>query len=115
MLKFIETYKTASQALTRHKGRTALTMLGVIIGVFAVVSLVSVGIGVQNYMKEQFEALGSTVILISPGAFDFAEDPALAFSNNKLGEKHLDLIKSYAGDYVEIASPSIRVGKTIEY
>ena len=115
MLKFIETYKTASQALTRHKGRTALTMLGVIIGVFAVVSLVSVGIGVQNYMKEQFEALGSTVILISPGAFDFAEDPALAFSNNKLGEKHLDLIKNYAGDYVEIASPSIRVGKTIEY
>lgn len=115
ILKFIETYKTANKALLRHKGRTVLTMLGVIIGVFAVVSLVSVGIGVQNYMKAQFEALGSTVILISPGAFDFANDPALAFTNNKLEEKHIELIRNYAGDYIEVVSPSVRTGKTIEY
>ncbi|EKD95217.1 MAG: hypothetical protein ACD_25C00018G0001, partial [uncultured bacterium] len=42
-------------------------MLGVIIGVFAVASLVSIVRGFQNYVKNEFDALGSNLIFIMPG------------------------------------------------
>ena len=65
----------------RHKVRTVLTMLGVIIGVFAVVSLVSMGIGVQNYIEDQFVSIGSNLVIVAPGKVNFTEDPAKIFGN----------------------------------
>jgi len=115
MIKIIEIYKTASKALLLHKARSVLTMLGVIIGVFAVISLVSMGIGVQNYVSDQFESLGSNVIFIMPGNADFTADPANTFGRIKFEEKHIDLIERHASDYVEIASPSVRFSGTVEY
>ncbi|MFC1622033.1 ABC transporter permease [Patescibacteria group bacterium] len=90
-------------------------MMGVIIGVFAVVSLVSLGIGVQNWIQDQFESLGSNLIFVVPGSIDFADDPAKNFGNNKLDEKHVELIEKYAGDYVENPTGSIRSSKTTKY
>jgi len=115
MIKITKIYKTANKALLLHKGRTALTMLGVIIGVFAVVSLVSMGIGVQNYVTDQFESLGSNVIFIMPGNADFTDDPANMFGKVKFEEKHIELIERHAGDFIEIASPSVRFSGTVEY
>lgn len=116
MIKIIvEIFKTSNKALLLHKGRTALTMLGVIIGVFAVISLVSMGIGVQNYVTDQFESIGSNVIFIMPGNSGFTEDPANTFGRLKFEEKHVDLIEQYASDQVEIVSPSVRFSGTVEY
>ncbi|MFQ5406171.1 MAG: ABC transporter permease [Candidatus Micrarchaeia archaeon] len=50
------------------KKRTVLTMLGIIIGIAAVVSLISMGQGLQDEITSQFEALGSDKIFISPGS-----------------------------------------------
>ncbi len=47
--------------------RSFLTMLGVIIGVFSVVTLVSIGEGAKKYVNDQFAALGSNVIIVTPG------------------------------------------------
>jgi putative ABC transport system permease protein len=47
--------------------RSLLTMLGVIIGVFAVVSLVSIGEGAKKYVTDQFAGLGTNVLIITPG------------------------------------------------
>jgi len=115
MVKIVKIYKTANKALLLHKGRTALTMLGVIIGVFAVISLVSMGIGVQNYVSDQFESLGSNVLFIMPGNADFTDDPANMFGKVKFEEKHIELIERHAGEYVEIASPSVRFSGTVSY
>ncbi|OGC45991.1 hypothetical protein A2V49_01960 [candidate division WWE3 bacterium RBG_19FT_COMBO_34_6] len=115
MIRISEIYKTANQALLLHKGRTVLTMLGVIIGVFAVVSLVSMGTGVQNYVTDQFESLGANLVIVAPGKIDFNQDPANSFGNNRLKEKHVDMVKTYAADYITKVTPSVRFGSTATY
>lgn len=114
-MTFSDTFESSIKTLQANKGRTVLTMLGVIIGVFAVVTLTALGKGVQNYITDQFNALGTNVLFIAPGKLNFADDPAKAFTNNKLEQKHMDLIRTYAGDYVEAITPSYRVGKVVEY
>jgi len=115
MIKIFEIYKSSQNALLLHKARTVLTMLGVIIGVFAVVSLVSMGVGVKNYVTDQFESLGSNVLFIAPGNADFTEDPANTFGRIKFEKKHVDLIERHASDYVQMVSPSVRFSGTVEY
>ncbi len=115
MNKFIELLNTAFIAIITNKVRSILTMLGVIIGVFAVVSMLSLGNGIQSYVADQFAALGSDLVLIAPGKVDFGDDPAKAFSKNQLDDIHVDLIKRYAGEHIEYISPSIRTASTVEY
>lgn len=60
----------AFEALMANKIRALLTMLGMIIGVGAVVLLVSIGNGAKNYITREFEGLGTNLILIQPGKTD---------------------------------------------
>ena len=110
-----ETAKTAVTALLANKMRSFLTMLGVIIGVFAVVSLVSVGAGLEQFITERFNALGSNLVTVAPGKVDFSDDPAKSYTNNQLGEKHLDLIRTYVGDSITAVTPSIRFEDIAEH
>jgi putative ABC transport system permease protein len=57
--------------------RSFLTMLGVIIGVFAVVTLVSIGEGVKKYVTKQFAGLGTNVLIVTPGAAQTAGGPPI--------------------------------------
>ena len=58
----------AINALLANKMRSLLTMLGVIIGVAAVIALVSVGMGVRTGITSNFESLGANTITIMPGS-----------------------------------------------
>jgi putative ABC transport system permease protein len=60
--------RMALGALRVNKLRTALTMLGIIIGVAAVIAMVSVGAGAQGRIAEQIRSMGSNLIVIFPGA-----------------------------------------------
>jgi putative ABC transport system permease protein len=60
--------RMALGALRVNKLRTALTMLGIIIGVAAVIAMVSVGAGAQERIAEQIRSMGSNLIVIFPGA-----------------------------------------------
>lgn len=113
-MNLMETTKIAVVALNANKVRSALTMLGVIIGVFAVVSMVSLGRGVQNYITDQFNALGSNLIIVSPGKIDLQDDPAKYLTRNRLAERHLDLIRTYADDFIIDLTPSVRVAKSFK-
>lgn len=112
---FNETFKTALISLWSNKVRSFLTTLGVIIGVFAVVSLVSLVTGVQNYVKDQFEDIGSNILYVMPGSGGIGNDPALSFTNNKLSEKHVDIIKREVGNEVLRITPYVAVAKTVDY
>jgi len=98
-----------------NKTRTFLTMLGIIIGVFAVISLISIGQGIQNYVTGQFGKLGSDLIFVTPGKLNLRGDPGANFLANKLDEKHLKLVENYASDYVKEVTPLMEIGKTISY
>jgi putative ABC transport system permease protein len=61
----------AFKALGRNKLRTALTMLGMIIGVAAVIALVALGRGAQAAIEEQIRAAGTNMVTLFPGAMSF--------------------------------------------
>ncbi|HEY9725781.1 MAG TPA: ABC transporter permease [Chroococcales cyanobacterium] len=63
-----EILSMAIEALWSNKLRTALTMLGVIIGIASVIAISSVGQGVQKSVEQQIQALGTDVLQIFPGA-----------------------------------------------
>ena len=59
--------KVAFRALGRNKLRTALTMLGIVIGVGAVIVLVSIGQGAQSMVLDQISSMGSNMLFVQPG------------------------------------------------
>jgi len=63
-----DAFKTATRSLTHSKTRTALTMLGIIIGIASVIILMSVGQSAQGLILGQVQGIGSNLIIISPGA-----------------------------------------------
>jgi putative ABC transport system permease protein len=66
-MKLIESIRIAMRALAANKLRSMLTMLGIIIGVGAVIALMSIGRGVEKYVTDQFAGLGSNLLFITPG------------------------------------------------
>jgi len=68
-LAFLSMIVSASlQALARNKLRSALTMLGVFIGVAALIAMVAVGDGASAAVKKQLESLGTNMVVVQPGA-----------------------------------------------
>ena len=68
-LAFLSMVASASlQALQRNKLRSALTMLGVFIGVAALIAMVAVGDGASAAVKKQLESLGTNMVVVQPGA-----------------------------------------------
>jgi putative ABC transport system permease protein len=65
-----ESVRIALRALTANKMRSILTMLGIIIGVGAVIALLSVGHGFEQYITEQFEGLGTNLLFVIPGQLE---------------------------------------------
>ncbi|QXJ23526.1 ABC transporter permease [Actinomadura graeca] len=66
-MRVAESYREASDALRAHRFRSALAMLGVAVGVAAVVVLVAVGAGARDLVRSAIEGLGSNVIVVAPG------------------------------------------------
>src|SRR5947208_9479174 len=63
--------RVAVRALNRNKLRTALTMLGISIGVGAVIAMVSIGQGAQAMVQDQINGMGSNMMMIMPGNIFF--------------------------------------------
>jgi len=62
------TVRTALRALRRNKLRSVLTMLGIIIGVAAVITMVSIGQGADAAVQQQIQSLGTNLLMVIPGA-----------------------------------------------
>ncbi len=68
MRRFSMIVKVGMQAILRNKLRSALTMLGIIIGVGCVIAMIAIGSGASRSIQSQIESLGSNFIMIYPGA-----------------------------------------------
>jgi putative ABC transport system permease protein len=106
----IEILRTAVESLAANKLRTALTMLGVIIGVGSVVTLLSLGAGVQQFIGGQLKSLGTNLIAVLP-----SEAPGARLTTDdvlKLTDRaRLPGVVSVVGevsDAVEVATESTR-------
>lgn len=65
---FRESINIALSALVSNKMRSILTMLGIIIGVAAVIAMVSIGMGVRQQVQTSISSLGSNMLIVSPGS-----------------------------------------------
>jgi putative ABC transport system permease protein len=77
-MRFWESLRVAVEALRVNRLRSALTMLGVVIGVAAVVVLVAIGSGARNLVQSEIEGLGSNIIFVVPGEFSFGSAPSVS-------------------------------------
>ncbi len=68
MINIPSTFKISIRALRVNKMRSALTMLGIIIGVGAVIAMVAVGTGASQKISEQISSMGSNLLIILPGS-----------------------------------------------
>ena len=68
-MSFLMVLRVAFKALLRNKMRTALTMLGMIIGVGAVITMVALGTGAQSSIETQIQSAGTNMIMVSAGNF----------------------------------------------
>lgn len=71
--------QSALQSLTRNKGRSILTVLGIVIGIGAVIVMLSVGQGAQQLILDQVADLGSDQIFVQPGSPETADGPPSPF------------------------------------
>src|SRR5689334_20157425 len=71
-MPILETFAVALEALRANKLRSFLTMLGIVIGVGAVIAMVALGRGAQQSVKDRISSLGTTLLTVVPGrAFGF--------------------------------------------
>ncbi|MBI4639231.1 MAG: ABC transporter permease [Candidatus Tectomicrobia bacterium] len=74
---FFRGIRVAWRAIMASKTRSALTMLGVVVGVTSVILLVSIGEGAKRYVNEQFTGLGSNLLIITPGKTETTGGPPI--------------------------------------
>ncbi|MBA4607161.1 ABC transporter permease [Aeromicrobium sp. Marseille-Q0843] len=67
-MNWAETFRTGLEAVRAHALRSALTMLGIIIGVSSVILTVGLGQGAQDEVAEQIDSLGSNLLVVAPGS-----------------------------------------------
>lgn len=105
-MNIINLFKIALKALWGNKFRGFLTMLGIIIGVAAVISMLAIGQGSKRSIQEQISSMGSNVISIRPGAENFGGVRQSAASMQTL---KLDDYRAIASEapYITAVSPEV--------
>ncbi|HUW14584.1 MAG TPA: ABC transporter permease [Anaerolineae bacterium] len=114
MLKVLMVLRVALTALTVNKMRTFLTMLGIVIGVAAVIALVAVGEGARASVVSNLEGLGSNLLTVSPGmSFGFS-GRGLRQNVSSLSNADVQAIEGLATAVVEVA-PEYGANATVTY
>jgi putative ABC transport system permease protein len=92
-MNFLALFKIAFKSIIKNRMRTLLTMLGIIIGVAAVISMVSIGQGAQKKIESQIASMGTNLLNIFPGAGRFG---GFHQTINKMKLEDVDKIKQQA-------------------
>ena len=114
MINFVEILRIATDALMRNKMRSLLTMLGIIIGVGAVIAMVAIGQGAQASVDAQISSLGSNVLLLFPGTVQNSGVRSGAQTGTTLTEDDGNAIREQC-PAVAYISPQLRTGAQIVY
>ena len=113
-MKLLATVQIALSALRVNKMRSALTMLGIIIGVAAVIAMVAVGSGATTRIQEQIQSIGSNVIIVLSGSINSGGIRLGSGASQTLSE---DDARAMAAECpaVEATSPTVRGGAQVIY
>ncbi|MGB9880535.1 MAG: ABC transporter permease, partial [Anaerolineae bacterium] len=102
-MNVIESVRIALRSLAANKLRAGLTMLGIIIGVGAVIALVAAGAGAQAQVLERFQSLGSNLLVVSPGRVFFRGVSMGVATAQSLTNDDVEAIKRLATSIAAVA------------
>ena len=137
-MSLLENFSQSLKNIVSNKMRTFLTMLGIIIGVTAVIVIVGLGNGMENYMRESFDSLGTnalTVMITGRGTtrsvsvddmYDIVDrhsdllgmlSPSVSLQGAKVGSESLRLtsVTGVSEDYFDIKLYKIAEGRGLQY
>jgi putative ABC transport system permease protein len=107
-MRLAEAWRVALEALRANRLRSTLTMLGVVIGVAAVVVLVAIGSGAKQEVESQVEGLGSNLLIVVPGKVNFGSAPSVS----RMQLSDVDVVSRVVGDRNRVA-PTVSSGETV--
>jgi putative ABC transport system permease protein len=111
-LNTLAALRSALRALAANKLRSALTMLGIIIGVGAVITMIAVGRGATDRVQEQMKGLGSNIMLVLPGGVTAGGVRLGAQTGQGLTQDDAVAIAAEIPE-VQVAAPSLRTGAQV--
>ena len=111
-MNFLAAVRSAFRALAANTLRSILTMLGIIIGVAAVITMIAVGRGATDRVQEQMKGLGSNIMLVMPGGLTAGGVRLGASTGQGLSEDDANAIARDVPE-VQVAAPSMRTGAQV--
>jgi putative ABC transport system permease protein len=111
-MNFFAALRSALRALAANTLRSILTMLGIIIGVAAVITMIAVGRGATDRVQEQMKGLGSNIMLVMPGGLTAGGVRLGAATGQGLSEDDSNAIARDVPE-VQVAAPSMRTGAQV--
>jgi putative ABC transport system permease protein len=98
-----ETFRVAARAIWRHKTRSFLTALGIVIGVAAVIAMVAIGEGAKARVQESFAAMGTNLLIVLPGSTNaggvkggFGSQPSITWEDLKAIQNEVPTVRAAA-------------------
>ncbi|ACL19767.1 protein of unknown function DUF214 [Desulfitobacterium hafniense DCB-2] len=113
-MNFLELMKVSLRALYANKLRSALTMLGIIIGVFAVIIMVAIANGATQSVTANIQGLGSNLLIVSAGQSSFGGVRGGAGSANTLTMEDVAKVRA-AGSAVKAVAPVVNTNAQVVY
>ena len=111
-MNFFAAVRSAFRALAANTLRSILTMLGIIIGVAAVITMIAVGRGATDRVQEQMKGLGSNIMLVMSGGLTAGGVRLGASTGQGLSEEDANAIARDVPE-VQVAAPSMRTGAQV--
>ncbi len=109
-------YRIAMQSLRMNRMRTALTTLGIVIGVASITLVLALGGGAQNAVRQQVAKLDNNIILIKPGSFeanaDLSRYGVSTVATTTLTEQDFQSVRAH--DNVKLSAPIMILGGSIK-
>ncbi|MFA6553586.1 MAG: ABC transporter permease [Patescibacteria group bacterium] len=113
MYKLLENIKLALQSVWSKKVRSLLTMLGVIIGVFAIVILIGLGEGLKQDLKKEVESIGANLLIIVPGKLSTGSMPTGMVGSSTLTTEDVESIQ--ARQHIVSVTPIMILAQPVSY
>ncbi|MDA1168735.1 MAG: ABC transporter permease [bacterium] len=116
-MNFTTTAKTSLRALRAHLGRSMLTILGIVIGVVAIVLVIALGQGAQDLILSQVQSIGSNTVVVRPGRQPTGpSDVADTILSDSLKQRDVTaLLKTANVPDLESVAPAVLVPGAIAY
>ncbi len=113
-MEFLDYLKQAVAAMLSHKTRAFLSILGILIGVAAVIAMLAIGQGSKESIEKQLASLGSNLLIVSPGAARSGGVSLQSGTTTRLTLQDVEEIKKLK-DSVSSVSPSVSERGQIVY